>query len=176
MIDFFRRLEAESGAQLPTWNSELYLEIHRGTYTTQSRNKRANRKSEFLLHDAEFLATLASLLDPGYTYPHETFHQAWELVCLNQFHDIIPGSSIHAVYEESLGAVRGDPGGGRGGARMRPCDVIKAQVGRGLLIVNPTSFPRSDLVLWPGTLPAGAEFAGDHQGVDEGTLHRGCPQ
>ena len=44
---------------LPTWNGELYLEYHRGTYTTQSRNKRANRKSEFLLHDAEFLATLA---------------------------------------------------------------------------------------------------------------------
>ena len=48
----------DSGARLPTWNGELYLELHRGTYTTQARNKRANRKSEFLLHDAEFLAAL----------------------------------------------------------------------------------------------------------------------
>ncbi|HRF93574.1 MAG TPA: hypothetical protein PLZ51_00200, partial [Aggregatilineales bacterium] len=89
--DFFVRLEAESGDKLPTWNGELYLEYHRGTYTTQARNKRANRKSEILLHDAEFLATYASLLDNNYGYPHDIFRTAWRLVCLNQFHDIIPG-------------------------------------------------------------------------------------
>ena len=55
------RLEAESGTDLPTWNGELYLEYHRGTYTTQARTKRNNRKSEFLLHDAEFLAAWAAL-------------------------------------------------------------------------------------------------------------------
>jgi alpha-mannosidase len=99
--------------QLPTWNGELYLELHRGTYTTQSRNKRANRKSEFLLHDAEFLATLASLTG-GYAYPQATLNKAWELVCLNQFHDIIPGSSIGPVYVESqeqYAEVRADGGG-----------------------------------------------------------------
>ena len=57
VAEFYETMEAESGDRLPTWNGELYLELHRGTYTTQSRNKRANRKSEFLLHDAEFLAT-----------------------------------------------------------------------------------------------------------------------
>jgi alpha-mannosidase len=67
--DFFRNLESTSGERLPVWNSELYLELHRGTFTTQGRTKRANRKSEFLLHDAEFLATYASPIDPGYTYP-----------------------------------------------------------------------------------------------------------
>ena len=67
--EFFQNLERDSGDRLPTWNGELYLELHRGTYTTQSRNKRANRKSEFLLHDAEFAATLASLLSDDYVYP-----------------------------------------------------------------------------------------------------------
>ncbi|HEY53726.1 MAG TPA: alpha-mannosidase, partial [Caldilineae bacterium] len=69
--DFFRQLEAEVGDRLPTWNGELYLEYHRGTYTTHARNKRANRKSEFLLHDAEFLAAMAAVFAPDYDYPHE---------------------------------------------------------------------------------------------------------
>ena len=69
--DFFRKLEADCGDRLPVWNGELYLELHRGTYTTQSRNKRANRKSEFLLHDAEFLASMASVHAPGFRYPVE---------------------------------------------------------------------------------------------------------
>ena len=99
--DLFPAIEAKAGRHLPTWNGELYLELHRGTYTTQSRNKRANRKSEFRLHDAEFLASLASVLDSHYEYPAATLRHAWELVCLNQFHDIIPGSSIGPVYVES---------------------------------------------------------------------------
>ena len=101
MKEFFQNLEEESGDLLPTWNGELYLELHRGTYTTQSRNKRANRKSEFLLHDAEFVASVAKLLAPDYDYPAEIINKAWEIVCLNQFHDIIPGSSINPVYVES---------------------------------------------------------------------------
>src|SRR5450759_1864291 len=84
--DFFRKLEQDLGSKLPVWNGELYLELHRGTYTTQSRNKQANRKSEFLLHDAEFLATQAALLNPGYHYPLQALQHAWQLVCLNQFH------------------------------------------------------------------------------------------
>src|SRR4029078_7342701 len=85
---------------MPVWNDKLYLEYHRGTYTSQARNKRANRKSEFLMHDAEFIATYASLLT-DYEYPTTDFQNAWRLICLNQFHDIIPGSSIGAVYKES---------------------------------------------------------------------------
>ena len=106
-----------AGDRLPVWNGELYLELHRGTYTTQSRNKRANRKSEFLLHDAEFLATLAAQLDPATRIPARALHQAWELVCLNQFHDIIPGSSIGPVYAESQQQYAADPRDGEAGAR-----------------------------------------------------------
>jgi len=101
VIDFYRQLEAVS-ERLPVWNGELYLEFHRGTYTTQARNKRANRKMEFALHDAEFLAAAASLFDPDYQYPYDALDKAWKLVCLNQFHDILPGSSIAPVYTESL--------------------------------------------------------------------------
>ncbi|MDY7041502.1 MAG: glycoside hydrolase family 38 C-terminal domain-containing protein, partial [Chloroflexota bacterium] len=152
--NFFRRLEAESGDRLPTWNGELYLELHRGTYTTQSHSKRANRKSEFLLHDAEFLAVLAALLDAGYRYPADTLRQAWELVCLNQFHDIIPGSSIGPVYDESLAQyaqVR------EMGASVRDAAlaVIASKLPGDLLIVNPTSFVRHDLALWRSQLPSG---------------------
>lgn len=67
-IDFMERLEAQAGDKLPTWNGELYLELHRGTYTSQARNNRENRKCEFLLHDAEFLAAWASL-DGAFAYP-----------------------------------------------------------------------------------------------------------
>ncbi|RLD08703.1 MAG: alpha-mannosidase [Chloroflexota bacterium] len=144
VIDFFRELEAVS-ENLPVWNGELYLEYHRGTYTTQARNKRANRKSEFLLHDAEFLATYASILDIGYSYPHSEFRRAWELVCLNQFHDIIPGSSIRPVYEESLeqyAQVRQSVTE----IRDRALSVIAAKLGGDYLIVNPTSFARGEPV------------------------------
>ncbi|MCX7681902.1 MAG: alpha-mannosidase, partial [Anaerolineae bacterium] len=152
--DFFRRLEAEAGDRLPVWNGELYLEYHRGTYTTQSRNKRANRKSEFLLHDAEFLATLASLVDKTYTYPAETLRKAWELVCLNQFHDILPGSSIGPVYAESLQQYAWVQEQARA-IRDDALSVIAGQVGGDLLVVNPTSFSRDDLAFWPGRLEAG---------------------
>jgi alpha-mannosidase len=152
---FFDELESAFGDTLPTWNGELYLELHRGTYTTQGRNKRANRYSEFLLHDSEYLATQAWVLDPDYRYPHSTFRRAWELVCLNQFHDIIPGSSIGGVYVES----------------QRQYDQIKqmalqtqanalatiAQHLEGaILIINPTAFVRADLAFWQGHLPAKA--------------------
>ncbi len=145
--EFFWQLEAEAGERLPTWNGELYLENHRGTYTTQSRNKRANRKSEFLLHDAEFLAAMAALLCPQYRYPHIELHRAWELVCLNQFHDIIPGSSIGPAYVESLQQYAevhriGDQ------VRAGALAAIAAQLGGDMWVVNPTSFPRRDLAFW----------------------------
>ncbi len=154
VIDFFRTLEAESGDRLPTWNGELYFEYHRGTYTTQARNKRANRKSEFMLHDAEFLAAFAGLLDSGYTYPADIFRKAWGLVCLNQFHDIIPGSSIGPVYAESLQQYA-EVADMSIAARDAALDAIAAQVGGDVLVVNPTAFCRDDLVFWPGALSEG---------------------
>lgn len=153
--DFFHEMEEKYGADLPTWNGELYLEYHRGTYTTQSRNKRANRKSEFLLHDAEFLAALASKLDSAYAYPTETFRKAWELVCLNQFHDIIPGSSINAVYVESLQQYD-EISTLATTARDTALAAIAGKVVGDVLVVNPTSFTQSSPALWPQRLENGS--------------------
>jgi alpha-mannosidase len=97
--EFFQRLEADA-KDLTTWVGELYLELHRGTYTTQARNKRYNRRSELLLRDVEFLSA-AALAAKGAAYPTETVNGLWKIVLTNQFHDIIPGSSIHEVYEDS---------------------------------------------------------------------------
>ncbi len=154
VAEFFHRLEGDTGQRLPIWNGELYLEGHRGTYTTQSRTKRANRKAEFLLHNAEFLAALACWLDPDYRYPQSELRRAWELVCLNQFHDIIPGSSIGAVYAESQQQYAEIQQIGER-ARGSALAVIVSKSRGDLVIVNPTSFVRSGLAFWNGGLADG---------------------
>ena len=97
--EFFTALEAES-SDFPVLVGELYFEYHRGTYTSQAATKLANRRSEFLLHDVELLATLAHRRS-GHGYPREAITDVWERLCLNQFHDIIPGSSITEVYDDA---------------------------------------------------------------------------
>ncbi|HWO54103.1 MAG TPA: alpha-mannosidase [Paenibacillus cookii] len=101
--DFFVQLEekVQDHPLLHLWDGELYLEYHRGTYTSQAYNKRMNRRMELLLHQAEFLNSLALALHPGHAYPSEQLAESWEITLRNQFHDIIPGSSIHEVYEDS---------------------------------------------------------------------------
>ena len=96
---FFHALEKTVPDNLPRWVGELYLQFHRGTYTSQARTKRHNRKLEALLHDAEALSVTAHLLKTA--YPHETLNAAWETLLLNQFHDILPGSSITPVYDDA---------------------------------------------------------------------------
>ena len=84
----------------PKWVGELYLEFHRGTYTSVAKNKRYNRLSEAALQKTEAAETLASAL-LGKTYSKEVLYGLWDTVLLNQFHDIIPGSSIQEVYNDS---------------------------------------------------------------------------
>lgn len=97
--EFFERCETD--IKDPTvWVGELYFELHRGTYTTQARNKQFNRRCEFLLHDAEFLAALAHA-SGKHAYPAAELELMWRHVLTNQFHDIIPGSSIGEVYEQT---------------------------------------------------------------------------
>lgn len=99
--DFLDRLYEKlmGEKEIPKWVGELYLEYHRGTYTSMAKNKRYNRKSEFLYMNAELLSTMGMLL--GEQYPIESLNKGWKTILLNQFHDIIPGSSIKQVYEES---------------------------------------------------------------------------
>jgi alpha-mannosidase len=99
--DFFERLYARAWEhpQTPTWVGELYLEFHRGTYTSQARTKQNNRRSEQLLREAEWLNAWATTL--GGTSRQGELDDAWKLVLLNQFHDILPGSSVPLVYVDS---------------------------------------------------------------------------
>ena len=97
---FFDRLE-ENSAQYPVWRGELYLEKHQGTLTSQARNKRYNRKLEFALRELELSASRAWLLS-GTPYPKDALDRIWKEMLLLQFHDILPGSSITRVYDESL--------------------------------------------------------------------------
>jgi len=103
--DFFDRLEEKAATgetDYVTWYGELYFELHRGTYTTQAATKRNNRKAEIMLHDIEYLATLATLEDPKhYQYPKKDIDSMWENVLLCQFHDCLPGSSIEMCYDDS---------------------------------------------------------------------------
>jgi alpha-mannosidase len=84
----------------PVWVGELYAEFHRGTLTSVAKNKRHNRKAEIELRELETLAVLAQV-HAGAAYPAEAIRELWDIVMLNQFHDILPGSSIGAVYDDS---------------------------------------------------------------------------
>ncbi|ULT56731.1 alpha-mannosidase [Neobacillus drentensis] len=103
--EYFRRLHEtveNTDQYVHTWDGELYLEYHRGTYTSQAYNKRMNRKMELLLRETEWLNTLSSILSGSWSaYPVKDLEESWKIVLRNQFHDIIPGSSIREVYEDS---------------------------------------------------------------------------
>ncbi len=100
--DYFHLLEkqVQGNKYLPQWVGELYLEYHRGTYTSMARNKKYNRKSEILYQNAEFYYSIGKQLINA-NYPTETLHEGWKIILLNQFHDILPGSCIKEVYDES---------------------------------------------------------------------------
>ncbi|MFI5874369.1 alpha-mannosidase [Streptomyces sp. NPDC051445] len=97
---FFAKARAEY-PDAPVWVGELYLELHRATYTTQARTKQGNRRSEHKLREAELWATTAALHAPGYAYPYAKLDRLWKTVLLHQFHDILPGSSIAWVHREA---------------------------------------------------------------------------
>jgi alpha-mannosidase len=101
--DHMDRLAAslQGNPEVPRWVGELYLEYHRGTYTSQARMKRANRMSERSLHEAEWLASMA-LYFAGQDYPADDLSTAWKTTLLHQFHDVLPGSSIAEVYHDAL--------------------------------------------------------------------------
>lgn len=94
--DFFPKAEA-GATDLMTWVGELYFEYHRGTYTSQALVKKMNRRLELLLREVEFIYSQLPLAE----YPANELQRVWKIVLLNQFHDIIPGSSITRVYEEA---------------------------------------------------------------------------
>ena len=141
--DLERRIEGE---RVPEWNGELYLEFHRGTYTTRGNSKRLNRKSEVLYHDAEMFGALAAAL-LGRPYPREALMEGWKLILVNQMHDILPGTTTpdvdvysridyERIFELGQAALSG------------ALDAIASNVGSGapgFVLFNPLSWERDDV-------------------------------
>lgn len=98
-VDHIRKQVETTDQYVQHWDGELYLEFHRGTYTSQAHTKRLDRKLELALRDAEILSTLSWLA--GADYPVKVLSDQWQTLALNQFHDVIPGSSIKEVYQDA---------------------------------------------------------------------------
>lgn len=143
--EFFERLE-ENTRSIPTVLGELYFELHRGTYTSQAMMKRGLRKSERLLHDIEFVGVLAHC-ESATVYPKERVDQLWKKLLLNQFHDILPGSSIAEVHEQARGDFASifEYGQAIREELLGQLDPQESQANQ-LLPLNTTSFQRRDVV------------------------------
>ncbi len=153
--EFFTRLERNS-QDLLTWVGELYFELHRGTYTTQANNKKYNRLSEFMLHDVEFLSAVAHA-SQGQAYPSAEIDRLWKLVLTSQFHDIIPGSSINLVYQDSNMQYQDVLGTGASLRNQALVALLGKPVPQGSQVCafNTTGFQRNEVV----ELPDGAGAA-----------------
>ncbi len=136
-----------AGLKVPTWKDELYLEYHRGTYTTQSETKKRNREGETLMLNAEKFASLDALF--GTPYPQAQLTEAWKKVLFNQFHDILPGSGIAPVYLDQardLGEVKLAAGKVLDNALQDLVSRISAPGRRPVVVFNPLSWARTDVV------------------------------
>jgi len=158
------RMERDGGASAPVISDELYLEYHRGVFTSQARTKAWNRRLEGLLGAAEVAAAHASTLDPGdawYNYPRGALDEAWKKTLFNQFHDILPGSGIGPIYEdaeadyreaERLASVALERAGERVASAL---DTRPPEEGaRAWVVLNPSGRDRSGTVAVPWSGPA----------------------
>ena len=167
--DFFRAAQEES-QDLMTWVGELYFELHRGTYTSQAANKRANRECEFLLRDAEWLSCFA----PG-SYPAADLERLWKVVLLNQFHDIIPGSSVREVYEDSAkdyaAVVQEGTALTHAAVRAHAAKLDTAAMDQPVAVFHNSPLPSQCELPWPqGRAPKSLDVAGERvpvQAIDD---------
>jgi len=141
---FFKTL-SKKARTLPVWSNELYFEKHRGTYTSHASAKRMNRKCEIALREAEIWSVLAG---PQYTYPKAQLTDTWRNFLITQFHDIIPGSSIPEVYQDSQ-AIYDEVLQTAGTARKSAQQVIAGRCPAAentVLVFNSLSWARTDVV------------------------------
>jgi alpha-mannosidase len=148
-VRFFRSIEPATRAKLPHWVGELYFQAHRGTYTSQARTKRGNRLAEIALREAELWGAVAAALGRK-PYPLAAADGLWKALLLNQFHDIIPGSSIHRVYEEAEASHAAVIAAASGIAAAARSSLI-AKSASHVTVFNSLSWPRTAVV----RLPAG---------------------
>ncbi|MCK4541366.1 MAG: alpha-mannosidase, partial [Spirochaetales bacterium] len=139
---FMKKLKEES-PNLPIWTGELYLELHRGALTSMGNIKRGNRKLEFALRDAEFLWSLAHLQKK--VYPSEEIQKNWKILLLNQFHDILPGTSIPEVHDRAIDELDTGIEDTDRLSREALAAILSGSTGsrKSMLIVNSLSWERS---------------------------------
>lgn len=171
--DFLERMHQcvdHTDRYVHTWDGELYLEYHRGTYTTQAHNKKWNRLMEYKLAETEWLSSMAML--KGAAYDAVALHNAWEVVLRNQFHDIIPGSSIREVYQDSVKEYQ---------CASDSADTVRETALRNLIhpegdaitLYHFGSFARTDCVFLP-TKEDGAFLAQDGKVLPVQRTQNGC--
>ncbi|MCL6614637.1 MAG: alpha-mannosidase, partial [Firmicutes bacterium] len=161
---FFADLESRE-PPAARYVGELYFQAHRGTYTSQARTKRGNRLSEFALREAELWGVAAEAL-VGHAFPRAEVDALWQTVLLNQFHDILSGSSIHRVYEEAEAAyarVIGEAARLAAAARASLTDGSPAS----LTVFNSLSWERVELVALPEDFKGVVDAAGTSLPVQE---------
>ena len=96
----FLEKNLKGNTSLAKWDGELYLEMHRGTFTTKANLKKLNRRLEYKIREAEIISTLRAM--SGFDYPGEKLKECYKKLLINQFHDILPGSHINPVYNDAL--------------------------------------------------------------------------
>lgn len=167
--EFFNEVDSQLATlNLPVWKNELYLQYHRGTYTTQAESKRRMRESEELLLNSEKFCSLAML--SGRSYPQRKFEDCWRRVCFDQFHDMMAGSGIHVNYEdeaESLEFVRDALTPELNGSFTHLAARIETRgPGMAVVVFNSLSWQRTDVVeakvQFPG--PVAKIEVRDHEG------------
>ena len=165
---YFERLaEHLNEKQIPVWDGELYLEAIQGVYTSQAYNKRANRRAERLYHEAEWLCSLADTLTGEAGYPQSQLNAGWEIILHNQFHDVLPGTSIPQVVEDCrLDYARVEQIGQQAFARAQQAVVSRILSNEEAVVVfNPLAWARGGLV----ELPWSDSLAGKALSTDDGS-------
>jgi len=152
---YLASLDDSLKASLPEYSDELYLEYHRGTYTSQARMKKLNRRLEVALGSAEKISSVNSLIG-GAPYPAERLERAWKKVLFNQMHDILPGSGIAAVYRDAEEKYSGAAKTVEGITRQAllglagRINTAEGPAGEPLVVFNVLNWPRSGFVCLPG--------------------------
>jgi alpha-mannosidase len=152
--DFIDTLIEESDSanvHIPVWNSELYLEYHRGTFTSQAAIKRGNRDAEKLLRTVETFSALAARF--GQSYPQNTLDNLWKMTLFNQFHDILPGSCIGAAAQDAWNDYATIQSEGNrlldGALQVIAQNLATAADGATVAVFNPLNYARGGVVSVP---------------------------
>jgi alpha-mannosidase len=143
-------VRGDHGGYLHVWDGELYLEYHRGTYTSQAYNKRMNRYLELKYRETEFLCALDAVAGNDWRrYPQQAIYDGWKIVLRNQFHDIIPGTAIREVYEDSREEYAQADEIAAACRDTALANLMQGGSGQTFSVINSASWPRSGLVRLP---------------------------